>query len=366
MAEQEYRRWRPSGNASLVETDPAATPIQEDYYRTGVGMTVTAAQLQSASWQQAHPWSAVFVSWVMKQAGAGSAFAYSPAHQNYIRAARRNRLERNTANPFWAFRVTEIAPRVGDLVCTARDHSGATYDNIADRQGRKTHCDIVTAVRPGEIRVIGGNVRQNVDAKILRTLPDGRLRLEGKQAGYFAVIRCNATQSPSAPVAPVPRPVPSPAPAPSARVRAGIQVVQQLPLLASHAGQHPDLVLKWNDMPAHCGIDVVVHLHGWAAGDGSKLDLVRDKLPRSGLDFADPANPAKVGRTTPTLMILPRGHHDPLPGKPGRYRFPALTGPGALQRLIDDSLARFTAATGATACRSSRSACSTGSWRSRP
>ena len=347
VAEQEYRRWRPVGSRSLVETDPDATPILEDYYRTGVGMTVTAAQLQSAAWQQSHPWSAVFVSWVMKQAGAGSAFAYSAAHQNYIRAARRNRLEKNTANPFWAFRATEIAPQVGDLVCTARDHSGATYDNIADRQGRKTHCDIVTAVRPGEIRVIGGNVRQNVDAKTLRTLPDGRLRLDGRQAGYFAVIRCNATRSATLP----PQPRPQPAPAPAGRVRAGIHVVQQLPLLASHAGPHPDLVLKWNDMPARSKVDVVVHLHGWASGDGTKLDLVRDKLPRSGLDFADPNNPAKVGRTTPTLMILPRGHHDPLPGKPGRYRFPALTKPGALQRLIDDSLARFTAATGVTVTR---------------
>ncbi len=39
-AEQEYRRWRPSGGKSLVETDPAATPILQDYYRTGVGMNV--------------------------------------------------------------------------------------------------------------------------------------------------------------------------------------------------------------------------------------------------------------------------------------------------------------------------------------
>jgi len=344
-AEAEYRRWRPSGGKSLVETDPAATPILQNYYRTGVGMNVSASQLQSTSFQKGHPWSAVFISWVMRKAGAGGAFAYSAAHQNYIRAARRNRLAGNTANPFWAFRATEIAPQVGDLVCTARDNSGATYDNIAGRQSRKTHCDVVTAVRPGEIRVVGGNVRQNVDAKTLRTQPDGRLRLDGKQSGYFAVIRCNDA---AVPVPPAPQPTP-PAPGPTPQVRARELVLARYPLLAGHAGTPPDLVLKWNDMRQPATVDVVVHLHGWSPGVGARMNIVRHKLPVSGLDFADPKNPAKVGRTTPTLMILPRGHHDPIGSKTERYTFPALIKPGALQRLVDDSLAQFAAQTGVTA-----------------
>jgi hypothetical protein len=41
-----------------------------------------------------------------------------------------------------------------------------TYDNIGDKQRRKTHCDIVTKVRPGSLRVIGGNVNNNVDTKL--------------------------------------------------------------------------------------------------------------------------------------------------------------------------------------------------------
>jgi hypothetical protein len=348
LAEQEYRRWRPSGGRSLTETDPAATPILQEYYRTGVGMNVTASQLQSTAFQKNHPWSAVFISYVMKKAGAGTAFAYSPAHQNYIRAARRNRLTSNTGNPFWAFRVTEIAPQVGDLVCTARDNSGATYDNIAGRQPRKTHCDIVTAVRPGEIRVIGGNVRQNVDAKILRTQPDGRLRVDGKQSGYFAVVRCNDA---TMPVPPPPQPPPRPAPGPSPQVRAGQHVVDRYALLSTHAGTPPDLVLKWNDMSQPTSVDVVVHLHGWSPGVGGRMNIVRHKLPASGLDFADPKNPANVGRTTPTLLILPRGHHDPVGTKTERYTFPALITPGALQRLVDESLAQFASRTGVAARR---------------
>lgn len=341
IAEQEYRRWQPS----LKERDPAATPILQDYYRTGLGMNVDPSQLQSESWQQDHPWSAVFISWVMKKAGAGRAFAYSAAHQNYIRAARRNRLTSNTANPFWAFRATEIAPQVGDLVCTARDNSGATYDNIADSRSRKTHCDVVTAVRPGELRVVGGNVRQNVDAKVLRTQPDGRLRLDGKQSGYFAVIRCNDA---SVPVQPTPQPPPRPAPGPAPQVRAGQVVIDRDALLHSHAGTPPDLVLKWNNMSQPSTVDVVVHLHGWSPGVGARMNIVRHKLPASGLDFTDPMNPGSVGRTTPTLLVLPRGHHDPVGSKTERYTFPALVVRGALQRLVDESLARFAAQTGAT------------------
>jgi hypothetical protein len=213
VAQEQFRRWRPGGGSALVETSPAASPILREYYRVGVGTTVTDAQMQSRSYQAAHPWSAVFVSYVMRTAGAGSAFRYSRSHQAYIRAARRNRLNRNTANPFWAFRAAEVAPRVGDLVCRSRRNSGATYDNIGDPQRRATHCDVVTEVRPGRIRVVGGNLGQTVGERWLRTLPDGRLRVAGSQRRIFAVIRCRS--GPGASPAPGPASAPSPAGAPS-------------------------------------------------------------------------------------------------------------------------------------------------------
>jgi len=188
VAEGEYRRWRPGG-AALSETDAAATPILQDYYRTGVGVEVTAQQLQSGMYQNNHPWSAVFISWVMRTAGINT-FPVSRAHQTYIRAARRARLDGNAAMPYWAYRTNEIAPQVGDLVCKARAGSGATYDNIGDAVVRPTHCDVVTAVRPGSIRTVGGNVNQRVDARSLRTQADGRLDVSGDQALFFAVMRC--------------------------------------------------------------------------------------------------------------------------------------------------------------------------------
>jgi hypothetical protein len=200
IAEEEFRRWHP-GTATLRETDAAAVPILQDYYRRGVSAEVTAGELQSSSFQDAHPWSAVFGSWVRRTAGAGTGFAYSRAHQGYLRVARQNRLTGNASRPFWAYRATEVVPRRGDLVCASRAGSGATYDNIGDSTFRAAHCDIVTEVRPGELRVIGGNVNQTVGAKRIRIGANGRLSLDRDQARFFAVIRC-AGAAPARPTAP--------------------------------------------------------------------------------------------------------------------------------------------------------------------
>lgn len=194
IAREQYLRWRPYGGAALVETSAAAAPILREYYRLGTEDTVTEAQMRSSPYQASHPWSAVFISYVARRAGAGTAFCYSRSHQRYIKAARRNRLTGNTGNPFWAYRVTEVAPGIGDLVCASRQGSGATYDNIADRQIRPTHCDVVVEVQPRRVRVIGGNVGQSVGEKWLRTLPDGRLDTSGTQSRFFAVIRCRQQQ----------------------------------------------------------------------------------------------------------------------------------------------------------------------------
>jgi hypothetical protein len=90
VAETEYRRW--NDGRKLRETDADAVPVLQRYYREGVNIQVGAAELQDTNWQREHPWSAVFISYVMRTAGAGSAFRYSPAHQDYIAAGRRNRL----------------------------------------------------------------------------------------------------------------------------------------------------------------------------------------------------------------------------------------------------------------------------------
>ncbi|NGO08416.1 DUF2272 domain-containing protein [Streptomyces sp. HC44] len=214
FAEQERTRW---GNGTRVETEPAMTATLQDYYSTGVRSPVTASDLQSSSWQAGHPWSAVFISWVMRQAGVGNAFTYSTAHRVYVSAAKRNAETGNTANPFWAYPVEKIVPEVGDLVCADRDGGGGcggvTYATIDNGTAWSTHCDVVTAVdRTGrKLTAVGGNVSQSVKAKTITIDAQGFVvpQQSGQSCRYFAILKVrdgtpSATQQEAGPVAPTP------------------------------------------------------------------------------------------------------------------------------------------------------------------
>ena len=54
-------------------------------------------------------------------------------------------------------------------------------------------------------------------------------------------------------------------PGPPGQVAAGRLIVDQVPLLRSHAGTPPDMVLSWNAHESAGTVDVVVHLHGFSA-----------------------------------------------------------------------------------------------------
>jgi hypothetical protein len=196
LANQELARW---GNGRIKETDPKVRRVLQDYWRSGTGKIYGEDQLGDPTFQKDHAWSAAFISWIMKTAGAGNAFKYSSAHATYTRSAKDNRLANNN-NPFKAYRIGELTPQVGDLVCKSRSASAATYDNI--RPGMKTHCDIVTEIRPRSIVTVGGNVNNSVAQKILRTDANGRIA----EPNYFAIIRVGEAQ-PSVPVVPTPLPV---------------------------------------------------------------------------------------------------------------------------------------------------------------
>lgn len=143
------------------------------------------------------------------------------------------------------------------------------------------------------------------------------------------------TPPPPSPVPPPPLPV-----VPGATTAGGL-IVRSVPLLARHRGTPPDLVLGWNSMANPSVIDVVVHLHGFSAS-ASRMRIDTEMQRISGLDLGS--------RTRPTLTLLPRG--DFYGGSSDRgYDFPALASAGALDRLVNDALARFTRATGVSAPR---------------
>lgn len=138
-----------------------------------------------------YPWSAAFVSYVMRIAGAGDRFAYSPGHWSYIDAARR---DGNGDGLFVAERVEEVAPRPGDLICTGRGPDRALrYDDLPAGP-YLSHCDIVVAAQARQISVVGGNVDDAVTMKHVPVtaqgtlaMPDGRV-LDTRYA-WMVVLR---------------------------------------------------------------------------------------------------------------------------------------------------------------------------------
>lgn len=110
------------------------------------------------------PWSAAFISYMVREAGGGSMFKYSAAHSVYI------------ANAFGGGQglynsVSDISTstvQTGDLVCTGRgDYASWTYSNFKnwyDGGGGfvTTHCDIVVGVDGTSLTVIGGNLNDQV------------------------------------------------------------------------------------------------------------------------------------------------------------------------------------------------------------
>ena len=197
LANQEWIDW---GRGSKQETDRDRINILRNYY-TEAGLDRSTDRLLDPVWHANHPWSAVFISWLMWMAGAGSKFRYSRGHKYYIAAAKRNRIKNRFDNPFWAFRVDEVVPEPGDLVCAWRTpkkgRPRATYGNIDEPDFKPTHCDIVTEVHPNRIVVIGGNawdqitkMHNTVGRKSIRTNDQGKISPEEqRRKRLFAIIK---------------------------------------------------------------------------------------------------------------------------------------------------------------------------------
>ena len=166
-AQQEWNRW---GNQTY-DISGHATKIahkegEDGFYQRVGTYCVDGADIHGEDGRDhGFPWSAVFISWVMKQGGAGARFRYSAQHSVYIFQAIRDLLRGRPEAGFWCYKLNEMKPSVGDLVCWARQ-AGIDYDhqNHGDYQG---HTDIVVSVGGNSIDIIGGNVGDSVTRRSL-------------------------------------------------------------------------------------------------------------------------------------------------------------------------------------------------------
>lgn len=141
-----------------------------------------------------HPWSAVFISYLLKTSGFGqSEFRFSDSHVDYVDQAFSASAAETQGTPaesaYRACDVITTRPRAGDLICHTREGSAgiASYAALLEEiQSRRAasrsreipmHCDLVTSADEGgnsKIETIGGNVFQSVTLRQM-TLNAGKI-----------------------------------------------------------------------------------------------------------------------------------------------------------------------------------------------
>lgn len=119
-----------------------------------------------------YAWSAAFISYVMRIAGAGDHFPYAPNHATYVNAA-----ATGTSPILAAHAPQSYAPKLGDLLCFGREWaSGLSFKDLPTRGFWPGHCAIVAAAPlPGPLDVVGGNDADAVTMDHVTVGTDGSL-----------------------------------------------------------------------------------------------------------------------------------------------------------------------------------------------
>jgi hypothetical protein len=123
-----------------------------------------------------YAWSAAFISYVMRIAGAGPRFPYAADHADYIDVAKQMATGATSGWLVSAARPEAYAPQPGDLICMGRGAAASLrYDDLPAARF-PAHCDIVVDTTvAGQIAVIGGNVDDAVTMKHVPVTADGKL-----------------------------------------------------------------------------------------------------------------------------------------------------------------------------------------------
>lgn len=177
IAKAELKKWN-----QLTERTNEVTEMLLRYWES-VGLRFTEEQMHSSSFQSSYPWSSAFISYLFNEAGAKEKFPYSSAHSGYFQVAKKNRENKNAH--LRGFRITEYAPKVGDLVVYTRQ-SGCGYDTTGYFQ---SHGELVIECGKGYIVAIGGNVSNTVKAS--RYTTDAKGMISTKEKPFFMVIQNN-------------------------------------------------------------------------------------------------------------------------------------------------------------------------------
>lgn len=136
-------------------------------------------------------WSAVFVSYFVKMAGASAAeFLFSSRHSEFVHQAIKNSVA--TAGVFRGFAPASYAPKIGDIIQNNRDGNTFDFAYATANNGYFSHSAIV--VEEGNdgngryVRTIGGNEDDSVGDRIVRLKSNGLIKPPSPGSSYFISV----------------------------------------------------------------------------------------------------------------------------------------------------------------------------------
>ncbi|TCS24704.1 DUF2272 domain-containing protein [Acidomonas methanolica] len=170
--------WQRVGEYWWIGQDPYETEVSWTGKQDGNGQRFPAEH------DGHYAWSAAFISYVMRIAGANDRFPYSPNHSTYINAAASGQ-----ATGLRAQDPKTYIPQLGDILCVGRGRSRSiTFSMLPTSYGFPSHCGIVVAVNQNappfghEISIVGGNVD---DAVALTHVPTDAKGALADASGQF-------------------------------------------------------------------------------------------------------------------------------------------------------------------------------------
>jgi hypothetical protein len=185
-------------DATMAERQPGLWQRVGEYWWEGMNAGAPEAAWTGKHDAQGHvfpvavngdyAWSAAFISYVMRIAGAGQNFPYSPDHAAYINYAARAAEGKVSAPLLIAEDPATYAPRLGDLLCFGRGRGrDLSFIDLPTDYSFPGHCSIIVAGGPDEISEIGGNVEDSVALTHVKTNQAGIV--DDSSEHWLAVLR---------------------------------------------------------------------------------------------------------------------------------------------------------------------------------
>ena len=135
------------------------------------------------------PWSAAFISFMVRAAGAATSFPYSAQHSAYFYRTINDRVSHKKTG-FWGYEIGTIDIQAGDILGMNREGTNPiAYDWAEHHSDYKSHSDIVVEVNASGIKTVGGNVSQTVHSKTFGEEGGKLVNLAAPSQQPFVVIR---------------------------------------------------------------------------------------------------------------------------------------------------------------------------------